>query len=59
MNKMGDTIEDMDMDIEQKDNRKELLGNKTRLPDCKDKEEVNKIGLNKKYSKRKGVRIMV
>ena len=32
---MRDTIEDMDIEIEQRDNKLEFLENKIRLPDCK------------------------
>ena len=54
---MGDTIEDMDIEIEQKD-KIEFLENKIGLPDCKVIEEMNRLGLNKISSKRKGDRIM-
>ena len=40
---MGDTIEDMDIEIEQKDNKIEPLENKIGLPDCKVIEEMNRI----------------
>ena len=50
---MGDTIEDMDIEIEQKDNRMEFLENKKRLPDCKVIEEMKKTRSIKKSSKRK------
>ena len=48
---MGDTIEDMDVEIEQKDNKIEVL--KKRSPDFKVTEELNELGINKISSKRK------
>ena len=54
---MGDTIEHMDIEIEQKDNKTEFLENKIGLTVCKVFEEMNKLGLNKVSSKRKGNRI--
>ena len=44
---MGDTIEDMDIEIEQKDNKLEFLENKTWSPDSKIIEEMNRLGINK------------
>ena len=41
---MGKTFEDMDIKIEQKDNKIELLENKKGSPDCKSIEEMNKLG---------------
>ena len=58
INIMGDTIEDTDKKWEQKGNRIQFLENKIGLPDCKVIEEMNRLGLNKKSSKRKGDRIM-
>ena len=55
---MGDTFEDVDIEIEQKDNKKEFLESKIGLPDCKIIEEMNKLGLNRISSKRKGDRFM-
>ena len=55
---MGDTIEDMDKETEQKDNKTEFIENKIGLPDCKDIEELNKLGLNRTQSKRKCDRII-
>ena len=49
---MGDTIEDMEIEIEQKENKIEILENKLGLPDCKINEEMNRLGLNKISSKR-------
>ena len=50
---MWETIEDMDIEIEQKDNKKEILGNKVGLPDCKVIEKINRLGLNKITSKKR------
>ena len=55
---MGDTIEDMDIDTQQKDNEMEFLVGKIGLPDSKVFEEMNKLGTNKMSSKSKGDRIM-
>ena len=59
INIMGDTIEDMDIEIEQKDNKIEFLETKVRLPDCEIIEQMNKLGINKISMKKKvkGVRI--
>ena len=43
INIMGDTIEDMDFEIEQKDNKIDFLQNKITLPDRKVIEEMNKL----------------
>ena len=40
----GDTIEDMDIEIEQKVSKIEFLENKIGLPDCKVIEEMNRLG---------------
>ena len=55
---MGDTIENMDLEIEQKDKEIEFLENKIGLPDCKVIDEKNSFGLNKISSNRQGDRIM-
>ena len=41
---MDYTIEEMDKQKEQKDNKTEVLENKIGLPDCKVIEEMNRIG---------------
>ena len=46
----------MDIDIERKDNKTELLENKIELPGYKVIEEMNKLGLIKKSSTIKGNR---
>ena len=58
INIMSDTIGNMDTEIEQKDNKIDFSENKIGLPDCKVIEEMNKLGINKISSKRKGDRIM-
>ena len=50
---MGDTIEDTDIEKEQKDNKIETLENDIGLPDCEVIEEMNKLGLNKMSSEEK------
>ena len=55
---MGVTIEDMAKEIEQKYKKMEALENEIGLPDCKVIEDMNKLGLNKISSIRKGGRIM-
>ena len=55
---MGDTIEDMDREIEQKDNKIDSLENKIGLPDCKVIDEINRLGLNQISSNPKFDRIM-
>ena len=54
----GDTIEDMDKETEQKDNKIEFIENKIELPDCKDIEKLNKLRLNRISSKTKCDRII-
>ena len=46
----------MDIEIKQKDIKIEFLENKIGLPDTKVIEEMNRLGLNKISSKRKGDR---
>ena len=58
LNNIGDTIEDMDKEIEHKDNETEFLENKLGLPDCKVIQEMNRLRLSKVSSERKGDRIM-
>ena len=53
---MGVTFEDIDIEKEQKDKKIELLENKIGLPDCKKKQEMKRLGLNKISSKWKGDR---
>ena len=51
---MGYTIQDLDIEIEQKDHRIEILEKKIRLPDCHVFEEMNRLGLNKIPKKKIG-----
>ena len=53
---MGDTIEDMDKEVEKKGNKIEFLETKIGLTDSKFIEELNKLGLRKYHPK--GDRIM-
>ena len=58
INIMGETISDMDMEIEQKDNKIHFLEDKIGIPDSKVIEEMNRLDLNKISSKEKNDRIM-
>ena len=53
MNSMGETISDMDMEIEQKDNKIQFLEDKIGIPDSKVIEEMNRLDLNKLSCKEK------
>ena len=55
---MGETIEDMDVEIEQKDNRKKFLENKKGFPGGKILETMNNLGVKRISSKRKRNSIM-
>ena len=55
---MGDTINDMDIEIEQKDNKKNFLENQIGIADEKVVEEMYKLKLNKISNKEKNDRIM-
>ena len=55
---MGDTIDVFDIEKEQKENKIEFLEKEKALPDCKVNKKMNKLGLNKISSKRRGDRIM-
>ena len=54
---IGDTIEDVDIEIEQKHKKIEVLENKIRLPDSKVVEEMKKVELLE-ISSKKSDRIM-
>ena len=58
INIMGDTISDMDVEIEQKDNKISFLENKIGVTDDKVVEEMNRLDLNKISDKEKNNRIM-
>ena len=58
INIMGDTIENMDLEKEQKDKKIEYLENKIGLPDCRVIDEKNSLGSKNISSIRKGDRIM-
>ena len=55
---MGDTINDMDLEIEQKDNKISFLENKIGITDDRVVEEMNRLDLNKISDKEKNNRIM-
>ena len=57
INIMGETLSDMDMEIEQKDNKIHFLEDKEGLPDSKVTEEMNRIDLNKISSKEESDRV--
>ena len=58
INIMGDTINDMDVEIEQKENKILFLENKIGVTDDKVIEEMNRLDLNKISDKEKNNRIM-
>ena len=58
INIMGDTINDMDIEIEQKDNKTNFLEDKIGLTDDKVVEEIYKLNFNKITNKEKKDRIM-
>ena len=47
INIMGETISNRDMEIEQRDNKKQFLEDKIGIPDTKVIEEMNRLHLNK------------
>ena len=55
---MGDTIDDMDIETEQKDNKISFLENKIGVTDDKIVEEMNRFDLNKISDKEKNNRII-
>ena len=57
-NIMGENIEDMDIEIEQKDNKIEFLENIIGLPHSNVFEEMNRLGLNETSSTRKSNRVI-
>ena len=58
INIMGDTINDMDVEIEQKDNKISFLENRIGVTDDKVIEEMNRLDLYKITDKEKNNRIM-
>ena len=58
INIMGETISDMDVEIEQKDNKIQFLEDKIGIPDSKVIEEMNRLDLDKISCKEKNDRIM-
>ena len=59
INIMGETINDMDIEIEQKDNKIYYLENRIGIPDDTVIEEMGKLDLNKISDKAKNNRIMI
>ena len=55
---MGDTINDMDVEIEHKDNKISFQENKIGVTDNKVIEEMNRLDLNKISDKEKNIRFM-
>ena len=58
INIMGETITDMDMEIEKKDNKIQFLEDKIGIADSKVIEGMNRLDLNKISCKEKNDRIM-
>ena len=58
INIMGDTINDMDVEIEQKDIKITFLENKIGVSDDQVIEEMNSLNLNRIPDKEKNIRIM-
>ena len=58
INIMGDTINDMDIELEEKDNKISFLENKIGVTDDRVIEEMNRLDLNKISDKEKINRIM-
>ena len=50
---MGETISDMDIELEQKHNKTQILEDEIGMPDSKFKEEMNRLDLNETSSKEK------
>ena len=53
INIMGDSIEEIDLEMKQKQRKIDILENTIGLPDCEVIEELNRLGLEKTSSKRK------
>ena len=56
---MGDTLEDMPVEIEQKNYKIEFLEKEIGLPDSKVIEEMNKLGLSKISSTEKVIGLWI
>ena len=56
---MGDTTEDMDIEIEQKDINIEFWENKTKLPDSKVFEEMKNLGISKDHPEEKVIGLWI
>ena len=55
---MGETISDMDLEINEKDNKTHFLEDNIAIPKSKVIEEINRLDLNKKSNQEKNDRIM-
>ena len=56
---MGDKSEDMDIEMEQNDNKLELSEKKIRQPNFRVIEELKKLGSSRSSSKRKKIGILI
>ena len=50
---MVDTNEDMDIEVEQKDCKREFPENEIGFPDCKVNKDMSRLGLNKTCCKKR------
>ena len=55
---MGETISDMDIEFEQKQNKTKFWEDKVGIPDSRVREKMNRLDLDKESSKEKNDRIM-
>ena len=56
---MGDTKSDMDIEVEQKENKINFLADKIEIPDSKVVEEINRLDLKDISSKGKSDRLII
>ena len=50
---MGETISDMDIELEQNDNKIQILEDRIGIPDSKNMEEMKRLDINKYETKKK------
>ena len=55
---MGETISDMEVELEQNDNKTQTIEDKIKIPDSKVIEEMYRLNLNTKSNNEKNDRIM-
>ena len=55
---MGETISDMDIEVEQKDNKVHFLEDKIGIPDSKIIEDMNRLDLHRLSSKERNDRFL-